>query len=62
MLSKPQGLVRMEGLGKLITISDLIERRDRDLPDCSALPQPLRHGVPTFQNNQGNLRSKTLDG
>jgi hypothetical protein len=31
-LSKLQGLVRPEGLGKLITIIQLIESRIRDLP------------------------------
>jgi hypothetical protein len=34
MLSKPQDLVRPEGLGKLKKISD----RTRDLPACSIVP------------------------
>jgi hypothetical protein len=28
--------------------SDTIENRSRDLPVFSAVPQPLRHGVPPF--------------
>jgi hypothetical protein len=31
-MSKPQGLVQPEGLGKLIKIIHLIESRTRDLP------------------------------
>jgi hypothetical protein len=32
---KPQGLVRLEGLSKLIHLIDLIGIRTRDLPSCS---------------------------
>jgi hypothetical protein len=35
-LSKPQGLVRPEGLGKFK--NHLIENRTRDLPACSIVP------------------------
>jgi hypothetical protein len=35
-LSKPQGLVRPEGLGKLIKIVHLIGSRTRDLPVCNS--------------------------
>jgi hypothetical protein len=41
-LSKPQGLVRPEGLGKLITIFHLIGSRTRDLPTCSIAPQVIQ--------------------
>jgi hypothetical protein len=39
-LSKLQGLMRMEGLGKLKKFSDLIESRTLDLPACRIAPQP----------------------
>jgi hypothetical protein len=45
-LSKPQGLVRPEGLGTLIKTIRLIESRTLDLPACSLVPQPLRYRVP----------------
>jgi hypothetical protein len=44
-LSKPQGLVRPEGLGKLIKFNYLMGSRTRDLPGCSTVPQPLRYPV-----------------
>jgi hypothetical protein len=37
-LSKLQGLVRLEGLGKLIKIFPLIGSRTRDLPVCNIAP------------------------
>jgi hypothetical protein len=37
-LSKPQGLVRPEGLSKLIKIIHLIGSRTRDLPVCNIAP------------------------
>jgi hypothetical protein len=37
-LSKPQGLVRPEGLGNLIKIIHLIGSRTRDLPVCNIAP------------------------
>jgi hypothetical protein len=45
-LSKPQGLVRLEGLGKFKIFSYLIGSRNRKLPDYRTLPQPLRYCVP----------------
>jgi hypothetical protein len=46
-LSKPQGLVRPEGLGKLKTKIDLPRKNStRDLPAYSIVPQPLRHREP----------------
>jgi hypothetical protein len=39
-LSKPKSLVRLEALGKLKTVNDLIGSRTRDLPACSIVPQP----------------------
>jgi hypothetical protein len=41
-LSNPQGLVRLETLGTLKQINDLIRIRTRGLPACSTVPQPLR--------------------
>jgi hypothetical protein len=35
MLGKLQGLVRLQGLGKVIKVVHLIESRTRDLPTCS---------------------------
>jgi hypothetical protein len=43
-LSKPQGVVRPEGLGKFK--NHLIGYRTRDFPVCSILPYPLRYRVP----------------
>jgi hypothetical protein len=40
-LSKPQGLVRLEVLGKLENFIHHITSRTRDLPACSIVP--LRH-------------------
>jgi hypothetical protein len=37
-VSKPQGLVRPEGFGKLIKIIHLIGSRTRDLPICKIAP------------------------
>jgi hypothetical protein len=37
-LSKPQGLMRPEGLGNLIKIIHLIGSRTRDLPVCNIAP------------------------
>jgi hypothetical protein len=45
-LSKPQGLVRPEGLGNLKKFSDLVGSRTRNLPACSIVSQPLRYCVP----------------
>jgi hypothetical protein len=42
-LSKPQGLVRQDGLDKLITLNCLILSRTRALPACGIAPQPLRY-------------------
>jgi hypothetical protein len=36
----PRAIVRLEGLGKLKNIQDLIGNRTRDLPTCSTEPQP----------------------
>jgi hypothetical protein len=44
-LSKPQSLMRPEGLGKLIKNFHLIESRARDFPAYSIMPQPLRYSV-----------------
>jgi hypothetical protein len=37
-LSKPQALVRLEGLGKLKTFIQFIASRTRDLPSCCIMP------------------------
>jgi hypothetical protein len=42
-LSKPQGLLRLEGLGKLKKCNELIGSGTRDLPACSVVPQPLSY-------------------
>jgi hypothetical protein len=39
-LSNLQGLVRLQGLGKLIKFDDLIRSETRNLPACSIVPQP----------------------
>jgi hypothetical protein len=44
-LSKPQGQVQPEGLGKVKKINDLIGSRTRDLPICSIVPQPITNAL-----------------
>jgi hypothetical protein len=44
-LSKPQGIVRLEGLGKFKKFNDSIRNRTRDLPVRSTAPQPLHYRV-----------------
>jgi hypothetical protein len=39
-LNRPQGLVRLEELGKLKHSIDFIGNGTRDLPACSIVPQP----------------------
>jgi hypothetical protein len=39
-LSKPQGLVQLEGIGKLKMFNELTGTRTRDLPAHSTVPQP----------------------
>jgi hypothetical protein len=46
MLSEPQGLERLEGLGKLIKCIRIIVSRTLELPACSIVPQPLSYRVP----------------
>jgi hypothetical protein len=41
--SEPQGLVRLEGLGKLKTFIHLIRYQTRDLLACSIVPYLLGH-------------------
>jgi hypothetical protein len=43
--SKPQGVVRLKGVSKLIKIIRFIGYRTRDLLPCSVVPQPLRYRV-----------------
>jgi hypothetical protein len=45
-LSKPQGLICPEGLGKLIKVFYPIGSWTRDLSGCSETPSPLRYRVP----------------
>jgi hypothetical protein len=40
-LSKPQGLMRLEGLVKLKKFNSLLGTRTRDLPTCSLVPQQI---------------------
>jgi hypothetical protein len=51
-LSQPQGLVLLEGLGKLKKSIHIIGTRTPDLPACSILPQPttLPH-APNYIDN-----------
>jgi hypothetical protein len=48
-LSKPQGLVRPEGLGNLKKKIHLIRSRTRDLPACSIVPQTSYVTDPEYQ-------------
>jgi hypothetical protein len=45
-LSRPQGQSATGRIMSMKISSDTIRNRTRDLPVCSALPQPLRHCVP----------------
>jgi hypothetical protein len=40
--------------------SETIGNRTRDLPVCSAVPQPLRHRVPHNNNNNNNNNNNTI--
>jgi hypothetical protein len=44
-LSKSQGPVRLEGLGKLETFIHFIDFGTRNITACSVVPQPLRKRV-----------------
>jgi hypothetical protein len=54
--SEIQGLVRLEGLGKLKKIIYLIGPRTRDLSACSIVAQPTTHS----QNILGNIELSLL--
>jgi hypothetical protein len=45
-LSRPQGHSATGRIMSMKKSSDTIGNRSRDLPVCSAVPQPLRHRVP----------------
>jgi hypothetical protein len=45
-LSQPQGHSAAGRMMSMKNTSDTIGNRSRDLPVCSAVPQPLRHRVP----------------
>jgi hypothetical protein len=50
-LHKPQGLVRLEGLGKLKKFNMLIGSQTHNLPACSIVPQPtMLLRVPSLPN------------
>jgi hypothetical protein len=61
-LSKPQGLVRPEGLGKSKEFIHLVGSRTRDLPACSLVPYPLRYRVPTMERNHVTKEVNSKDG
>jgi hypothetical protein len=50
-LSKPQGLVLPEGLGKLKKLINLIGSGIRDLPACSVVPSSTLQRAPANNNN-----------
>jgi hypothetical protein len=56
-LSKPQGLVRLEGLRKLKEFIRLVRSRTRGLPAYSIAPQPLRYRVTQDLHGLGLLLS-----
>jgi hypothetical protein len=39
-VSRSLGIVRWEGIGKLIHITDITGSRTNDIPDCSTVPPP----------------------
>jgi hypothetical protein len=57
----PQGLVRLEGLGKFKNkFIHLIGSRTRDLPACSIVPQQLSYRVPRWRKQEPQKISKYL--
>jgi hypothetical protein len=44
--------MRLEGLGKLKKINDVIGTRTRDLPACSIAPQPSTLARVPYDNNR----------
>jgi hypothetical protein len=48
--------VRLEGLGKLKNINDLIGTRTRDIPVCSIVPQPSTLPRPSRVKSKGSIK------
>jgi hypothetical protein len=58
-MSKPQGLVRLKGLGKLKKFSHLIGSRTHDIPTVPTERPPLVGVVPTFAGRGCHVVSVT---
>jgi hypothetical protein len=57
-MSRPQGHTAAGRIMSMKNSNDTIGNRSRDLPDCSAVPQPLRYRVPhTLNKHTNNLSS-----
>jgi hypothetical protein len=50
-LSQPQSHSAAGGIMAMKNSNDTIRNASRDLPVCSAVPQPLRHHVPHLRKN-----------
>jgi hypothetical protein len=61
-LSKPPGLVRLEGLGKLKKFNNFIGFRTCNLPACSIVLQPLRYSRSYQLSNCGYFRETKAAG
>jgi hypothetical protein len=54
-LSRPQGNSATGRITSMEKSSDIFGNRTRDLQVCSAVPQPLRHRVPPYQEGIGQI-------
>jgi hypothetical protein len=52
----PRAIVRLQGLS-IKKSSDTVENQTRDLPVCSAVPQPLCHRVPLYMHVLSVMRA-----
>jgi hypothetical protein len=61
-MSQPQGHSAAGRIMSMKNSSDTIGNRCRDLPVCSAVPQPLRHQqrAPPIEKNKGKTKQHTL--
>jgi hypothetical protein len=59
-LSQPQGHSAAGRIMSMKNSNDTIGNLSRDFPVCSAVPQPLRHGVPQQWNNEFKYLGTTL--
>jgi hypothetical protein len=54
-LSRPQGHSATGSIMSMKNSNDTVRNQSRDLPVCSAVPQPLRHRVPPIKMSARNI-------